>query len=168
MNWQVSTISVQELLCRWNKDCLWLCHCITLKKKEGACASQTMDDCECQLHPLDFHCPFVGFPYWQKGKKKGSSNARVVEQRSKEGERQTNRNQPKGLQESQYKRLSWIVSQRMCVANLGFSRYSKWGYKWDSNVLSLHNSEALFCISQTVKTSSWMSASYGISKSAVI
>ena len=61
MNWQVSTISVQGLLCRWNMDCVWLCHCMTLKKKEGACASQTMEDCECNLHPLDFHCPFVDF-----------------------------------------------------------------------------------------------------------
>lgn len=68
-----------------NQDCLWLCQCIILKKKEGACASQTMEDCECQLHPLDFHCPFVGVLHWQKGKKKGSSNANVIEQSNKEG-----------------------------------------------------------------------------------
>ena len=145
MNWQVSTISVQGLLCRWNMDCVWLCHCITLKKKEGACASQTMEDCECHLHPLDFHCPFVDVLHWQKGKKKGSSSASVKGQRPKEGQSLIYRNQPKGLQQSLYKRLSWIVCQRMCVANFGFYRYRKWGYKRDPIVLSLYNSEALFC-----------------------
>ena len=160
-------LAIQITLVPKKQDCLWLCHCITLKKKEGACASQTMEDCECQLHPLDFHCPFVDVLHWQKGKMKGSSSASVKGQRPKEGQSLIYRNQPKGLQESQYKRLSWFVSQRMCVANLGFSRYSKWGYKRDPIILSLRNSEAMFCKSQTVKTSSWMSASYGISKSAV-
>lgn len=160
-------LAIQITLVPKKQDCLWLCRCMTLKKKEGACASQTTYDCECQLHPLDFHFPFVGVLHWQKGKKKGSSNTNVIEKRPKEGQSLIYRNQYKGLRESQHKRLSWIVSQRLCVANLGFSRYNQWGYKRDSIVLSSHNSEALFGKTQTIKTSSWMSASQSISKNAV-
>ena len=96
-NWQVPTDAVRATLVPKNQDSLWLCHCITLKKEDGACASQTMDGCGGQLHPLDFHCPFVGALHWQKGRKKGSSNTSVIEQRPKEVQILIYRNQPKGL-----------------------------------------------------------------------